>query len=51
MLVDNQVAGTYVHGLFGSPEASTAWLKWAGLAPWRVILGLLLRELIEQLTL
>ncbi len=33
MSVDNQVAGTYVHGLFDSPEACTAWLKWAGLAP------------------
>ncbi|MDO9365427.1 MAG: cobyric acid synthase [Methylotenera sp.] len=28
---DNQVAGTYVHGLFDSPDACSAWLKWAGL--------------------
>ncbi|MGZ8261969.1 MAG: cobyric acid synthase, partial [Methylotenera sp.] len=29
---DNQIAGTYLHGLFDHPEASAAWLKWAGLA-------------------
>ncbi len=28
---DNQIAGTYVHGLFDHPESCTAWLKWAGL--------------------
>lgn len=28
---DNQVAGTYVHGLFDHPESCAAWLKWAGL--------------------
>ncbi len=28
---DNQIAGTYLHGLFDHEEASTAWLKWAGL--------------------
>jgi len=29
---DNQIAGTYLHGLFDYQEASAAWLKWAGLA-------------------
>ena len=29
---DNQVAGTYIHGVFDHTEACTAWLKWAGLA-------------------
>lgn len=29
--VDNQIAGTYVHGLFDHPEACAAWLQWAGL--------------------
>lgn len=28
---DNQIAGTYVHGLFDHPAACVAWLKWAGL--------------------
>lgn len=28
---DNQIAGTYLHGLFDQPEASAAWLAWAGL--------------------
>lgn len=28
---DNQIAGTYLHGLFDHAEASAAWLKWAGL--------------------
>ncbi|NOS95381.1 MAG: cobyric acid synthase [Methylotenera sp.] len=28
---DDQIAGTYVHGLFDSPDACAAWLKWAGL--------------------
>lgn len=28
---DNQIAGTYLHGLFDHVEASAAWLKWAGL--------------------
>ncbi|WP_298773165.1 cobyric acid synthase [uncultured Shewanella sp.] len=28
---DNQVLGTYVHGLFDSPEAATLVLKWAGM--------------------
>lgn len=28
---DNQIAGTYVHGLFDHQEACAAWLKWAGL--------------------
>jgi adenosylcobyric acid synthase len=28
---DNQIAGTYLHGLFDHPEACAAWLKWAGL--------------------
>jgi len=31
MSEDNQVAGTYVHGLFDHPESCAAWLKWAGL--------------------
>jgi adenosylcobyric acid synthase len=28
---DNQIAGTYVHGLFDHPAACKAWLIWAGL--------------------
>lgn len=28
---DNQIAGTYLHGLFDHPEACAAWLQWAGL--------------------
>jgi len=28
---DNQIAGTYVHGLFDHPESCAAWLKWGGL--------------------
>lgn len=28
---DNQVLGTYLHGLFDHPEAATALLRWAGL--------------------
>ena len=28
---DNQIAGTYLHGLFDMPEATAAWLVWAGL--------------------
>jgi adenosylcobyric acid synthase len=28
---DNQIAGTYVHGLFDHQEACAAWLEWAGL--------------------
>ncbi len=28
---DNQIAGTYVHGLFDHPDSCAAWLKWAGL--------------------
>ena len=28
---DNQIAGTYVHGLFDHPESCAAWLKWTGL--------------------
>lgn len=28
---DNQIAGTYLHGLFDHQEACAAWLKWAGL--------------------
>lgn len=28
---DGQVAGTYLHGLFESPQASSALLRWAGL--------------------
>jgi adenosylcobyric acid synthase len=27
---DNQIAGTYVHGLFDHPDACAAWLAWAG---------------------
>ena len=30
--VDGQVLGTYLHGLFDSPEACAALLQWAGLA-------------------
>lgn len=33
MSMDNQVAGSYVHGLFHHPEACAAWLKWADLNP------------------
>ncbi|WP_428385984.1 cobyric acid synthase [Nevskia ramosa] len=29
---DNQILGSYVHGLFDRPEACTALLRWAGLA-------------------
>jgi adenosylcobyric acid synthase len=28
---DNQIAGTYVHGLFDHAESCAAWLTWAGL--------------------
>lgn len=28
---DNQIAGTYVHGLFDHPASCAAWLTWAGL--------------------
>ncbi|HSH53771.1 MAG TPA: cobyric acid synthase [Methylotenera sp.] len=28
---DDQIAGTYLHGLFDHPQSCTAWLKWAGL--------------------
>jgi adenosylcobyric acid synthase len=28
---DNQIAGTYMHGLFDHQAACAAWLKWAGL--------------------
>jgi len=28
---DNQIAGTYVHGLFDHAESCAAWLAWAGL--------------------
>ncbi|MDP3678045.1 MAG: cobyric acid synthase [Methylotenera sp.] len=28
---DNQIAGTYLHGLFDQAESSAAWLQWAGL--------------------
>lgn len=31
MSEDNQIAGTYVHGLFDHPESCAAWLAWAGL--------------------
>ncbi|UTA48531.1 cobyric acid synthase [Simiduia sp. 21SJ11W-1] len=27
---DEQIAGTYLHGLFDAPEALSAWLHWAG---------------------
>ncbi len=30
MSIDNQVLGTYVHGVFDSPDASAALLHWAG---------------------
>lgn len=42
---DEQVAGTYWHGLFDSPEAQTAILSWAGLG---VETALDLAELREQ---
>ncbi len=29
--LDNQIAGTYLHGLFDHAESSAAWLHWAGL--------------------
>lgn len=29
---DNQIAGTYLHGLFDHPESTAAWLAWAGLS-------------------
>ena len=28
---DNTVLGTYLHGLFDSPEMLSHWLRWAGL--------------------
>ena len=31
MSADNQIAGTYLHGVFDNPAAIAAWLKWAGL--------------------
>ncbi len=31
MSQDNQIAGTYVHGLFDHAESCAAWLTWAGL--------------------
>jgi adenosylcobyric acid synthase len=31
MSLDNQIAGTYLHGLFDHVESCAAWLKWAGL--------------------
>ncbi|MBM3350300.1 MAG: cobyric acid synthase [Betaproteobacteria bacterium] len=31
MSQDNQIAGTYLHGLFDHHEACAAWLQWAGL--------------------
>lgn len=31
MSQDNQIAGTYLHGLFDHEQACAAWLKWAGL--------------------
>jgi adenosylcobyric acid synthase len=34
---DNQIAGTYLHGLFDEPEACAALLGWAGLAQAREI--------------
>ncbi len=42
---DNQIAGTYVHGLFDHPESCAAWLKWAGL---EVIQDFDYREVREQ---
>ena len=30
---DNQMLGTYVHGLFDEPEACEAFLRWAGIRP------------------
>jgi adenosylcobyric acid synthase len=35
--VDDQVRGTYLHGLFESPEATVALLAWAGLEQPRAI--------------
>lgn len=29
---DDQIAGTYLHGLFDSAESCAAWLQWAGLS-------------------
>lgn len=31
MSADNQVAGTYLHGLFDHAQSCAAWLQWAGL--------------------
>ena len=28
---DNNIAGTYLHGVFDSPELLNYWLNWAGL--------------------
>ena len=41
---DNQILATYVHGLFDTPEACTALLRWAGLAAARTIDYPALRE-------
>ncbi|SDC69756.1 cobyric acid synthase [Paraburkholderia lycopersici] len=41
---DNQILATYVHGLFDTPEACAALLRWAGLAAARTIDYPALRE-------
>lgn len=33
MSLDQQIAGTYLHGLFDHKDACAAWLAWAGLQP------------------
>jgi len=47
---DGQVLGTYLHGVFESPPACTALLRWAGLAAPPVLdQGLLREKAIERL--
>ncbi len=41
---DEQILGTYLHGLFDTPQASAALLHWAGLASATVVDLALLRE-------
>ncbi|PCD01260.1 cobyric acid synthase [Halopseudomonas pelagia] len=41
---DGQIAGTYLHGLFESPQASQALLQWAGLAQAQALDYAALRE-------
>ncbi|MEH6583149.1 MAG: cobyric acid synthase [Halioglobus sp.] len=49
--MDGQVAGSYLHGLFDSPEACVALLSWAGLEkPVSIDRGILREAEIDRLT-